>query len=408
VIAQKLAEVEALREAAEAASLAKSRFLANMSHEIRTPMNGIMGMAELALETNPNETQREQLETIRDSADSLLCVINDVLDFSKIEAGKLDLEAVDFDLRNWLRQSTELFELQARQKGLRLERRVDDQAPARVTGDPLRLSQVLINLVGNALKFTERGEVAVEVKPEQAGPGTVALRFAVSDTGIGIAPDKRDAIFAAFAQADPSTTRKYGGTGLGLSISAGLVKLMGGRIWVESDAGRGSRFCFVVELGVPPEQTQTQPPLDDLQAIAAAVQQERAPDRRHALRLLVAEDNPVNQKVILGLLQKRGHRVEIVGTGIEAVRALERDRFDLVLMDVQMPQMDGFEATREIRRAEANGQPRHRIVAMTSYAMAGDRENCMAAGMDEYLSKPIRIAELDALLERTEPEAVAG
>jgi signal transduction histidine kinase/CheY-like chemotaxis protein len=402
VIAQKLQEVEALREAAEAASLAKSRFLANMSHEIRTPMNGIMGMAELALESAPTETQREHLETIRSSADSLLCVINDVLDFSKIEAGKVDLEAVEFDLGIWLRQAIELFELQARQKGLRLERRIDPQTPARVIGDPLRLSQVLINLVGNALKFTERGEVIVEVKPEQTPAGAAALRFSVSDTGIGIAPDKQEAIFAAFAQADPSTTRKFGGTGLGLSISAGLIKLMGGRMWVESEVGRGSRFCFAVELRVPQSQAQPQAPQDDLLAIAAAVRPEGEPAARAVLRLLVAEDNPVNQKVILGFLKKRGHQVEIVESGIDAVRALERDRFDLVLMDVQMPQMDGFEATREIRRAEANGQPRHRIVAMTSYAMAGDREKCLAAGMDEYLSKPIRKAELDALLERTE------
>jgi signal transduction histidine kinase/ActR/RegA family two-component response regulator len=372
----------AAQRSAEAANLSKSAFLANMSHEIRTPMNGILGYAGLALESDSVEEQRECLQTILSSGDALLSILNDVLDLSKIESGKFDILNEPFSLRALLNEAGKVFAFRFREKGLSFELSVSDGLPDALMGDALRLRQILLNLLGNAVKFTEEGCIGLTASGELEG-GRINLCLSVSDSGIGIPPEKQKMIFEAFRQADDSTSKKYGGTGLGLSICAKLVELMGGKIELESTAGRGSRFSVILSMAVAENHPVRL-------AGEQAVQEFSEP-----LRILLAEDNPVNQKLAVKLLEKQGHTVAMAGNGRRAVEAFSRGSFDLILMDIHMPEMDGLEATRRIREMEGNAT-RTPIIALTALAMTGDREICLAAGMDGFVAKPIRLNELCA------------
>jgi signal transduction histidine kinase/ligand-binding sensor domain-containing protein len=398
-VEQQNREIERLLMEAQQASRLKSEFLANMSHEIRTPMNGILGMTDLVLTTPLTTDQRDYLETARLSASSLLTILNDVLDFSKIEAGRMDLNPIDFPLRKCIAETFKMLAVGAMDKGLVLEWHAADNVPEDVVGDPDRLRQVLFNLIGNAIKFTAKGGVYLNVEGEGSTKDAATLRFAVRDTGIGIPREKQQLIFEAFRQADGSTTRKYGGTGLGLAICSRLVEMMGGAIQVESEVGIGSTFSFNVRYGIAALAAGAKPTHSvSLKNMLEASLCDGPPI---GLRILLAEDNPVNQRLAMRLLERRGHHVDVASSGREAIGWLERERFDLILMDLQMPDMDGMEATAMIREREKKHGGRTPIVALTAYTMKGDRERCLEAGMDNYINKPIDAVKFLEIVELT-------
>jgi PAS domain S-box-containing protein len=394
-------ELRVARDTAVEASRAKSEFLANMSHEIRTPMNGIIGMQALALSATSAEDGMGYLEAAQNSAYSLLAILNDILDVSKIEAGRLEIHRTPFSLRGAVDEVLQLVRPRTMQKGLDLVAEIAEGTPDGLIADALRIRQILNNLLGNAVKFTDKGRVGLHVDSSPLGADQYMLHFAVTDTGIGIRPEHRDVIFEAFRQADSSTTRQYGGTGLGLTISARLVTMMGGQITVESTFGQGSKFKFTVPCRLSAREAPAAPEPAVTEVVAGG------PAKR--LRILLAEDNAVNQRLAKRLLEKRGHEVSIVGDGQQAVEAaMTAPPFDVILMDVQMPNMDGLEATRAIRKLEDPRLSSVPIVAMTAFAMKADRERCLAAGMNGHLAKPIDPSELHATVEGYAEAAASG
>lgn len=385
-------ELQLQKEIAEAASITKSQFLANMSHEIRTPMNGLMGMMQLLEMTKLTDEQKEYIQFCRTSSDILLNVINDILDYSKIEAGMMKLEKTPIDIRKVIGEVAGLYRISALDKGLKMEFSIESGVPAKLIGDAFRLRQITSNLIGNAVKFTNKGRIDVVVeKVEEYNDGKVKLRFLVKDTGIGIPPDKIGILFKSFSQADNSNTRKYGGTGLGLAICKGLIEKMGGEVWVESKEGEGSSFYFTCILDLADR-------LDSSLGISDSIRIE--PEAEKELKLLIAEDNAISRMVMKRFAEGKGWKATIVEDGKAVVDLYQLENFDVILMDIQMPNMDGYTATGIIRQLEAKTNKHTPIIAMTAYALKGDREKCLEAGMDDYIAKPIGIEEFYNVVEK--------
>jgi signal transduction histidine kinase/ActR/RegA family two-component response regulator len=385
------AELKEAKDKAEQMSQAKGEFLANMSHEIRTPMNGVMGTLQLLEDTDLSIEQKDFVKTAHKSAEALLAILNDILDLSKIEAGKLDFENIAFNLKQIIKDIVTLYSLKAEQQGVSLVQQLDDQLPDALIGDPTRMRQVIVNLVSNALKFTQQGEVKISVNVIKSYNESVDLKIAVSDSGIGISQGAQKTLFNAFTQADSSTTRKYGGTGLGLAIVNQLVDLMGGTLGLDSIEGKGSTFWFSANFLSTEEIPD---PATDVVSANKSLKLDA--------NVLLVEDNAINQMVAQKMLEKVGLKATLASNGVEAIKHLSEQQFDLVLMDCQMPEMDGFEATREIRKhnIQAINQQTIPIIAMTANVMSGDRERCLEVGMDDYIGKPIQRDKLEVVLRK--------